>query len=371
MTAGAGSEPRPVTVVGVDGSGRTYGGEKALAGADAIYGSGRILSLLANRTTDCEWLARARAWPSPFSDGLAELQERRSRGESVVVLATGNPMHHGIGGSLARRIGPDAVRAHPAPGAYALAAARLGWPLEDVGCLTLHGGAPSGRSVESLAQWIAPGRRLIALTSDASTAGEVAAWLTTRGFGPSRLTVLELIGGDRERIRRVTAADFDCDGIDPLNTLAIECEAVEGATWHPLIAGLPDDDFDHDGQMTKSEVRALTVAGLRPRPGATLWDVGAGCGSVGIEWLRLSPAGRVFAIEPREERRAMIESNAARFGIRLEIVAGPAPEALRHLPTPDCVFIGGGLTTPELTDAVWNAVAPGGTVAANAVTREG
>ena len=356
---------RRVVVLGADAGGRMgKGAREALARAETVFGPRRLLDGL-------ETGAERVTWPSPLARGLDMLEAQQAGGRHVAVIASGDPMHFGIGAVLAARLGPAVLDVRPSPSAFSLAAARLGWALEGVACVSLHGGEAMGRGVATLAQHAAPGRRVIALTTDGDTPGEVAAWLTARGFGASRLAVLERMGAADERVRGAVAEGFALDTIDPLNTLAIECVAASDATWHPLVSGLPDDAFAHDGQLTKAEIRALTVARLMPRPGATLWDVGAGSGSVGLEWLRLSPGGRLVAIEPREDRRAMIAANLARFGLRADIVAGEAPAALRGLPAPDVAFVGGGVSMPDVAEAVWAALPPGGTIGANAVTLEG
>ena len=336
----------------------------ALDGAEIVYAPAR---LAAGRRDP-----RVRPWPSPFSEGVDVVERERAAGRRVAVLATGDPMHFGIGGTLARRLGADALDVRPAPSAFSLAAARLGWPLEDLGCLSLHGTGARGRGVEALAQWVAPGRRLLALSADGGTPAAAARWLAVRGLGASTVTVLERMGMEGERVRSARADAFGLDGIDPFNAIALECVAAPGARWHPLAAGLPDEAFEHDGRITKRDVRAMTLARLRPRPGGVLWDVGAGSGAVGVEWLRLSSGGRVHAVEPREDRRAMIARNAASFGLAgIGIVAGAAPDALEGLPRPDAVFIGGGIDTPGLAEACVEALPPGGTLVANAVTLEG
>ena len=252
-----------------------------------------------------------------------------------------------------------------------MAAARLGWPLEATACVSLHGSDEGGRGVASLAQTVAPGRRILALSRDEATPAAVARWLSEQGFGRSTVTVLECLGGPGERVRRGRADALELNDVAPLNTVAIQCVADPDAAWHPLVSGLPDKAFLHDGQLTKEEVRALTVARLAPRPGGTMWDIGAGSGSVGLEWLRLSPGGTLVAIEPKVERCERIAANAERFGLPVRVVQAAAPEGLDGLPSPDCVFIGGGLTSEGVVAAAWNALSSAGTLGANAVTLEG
>ena len=303
------------------------------------------------------------AWQSPFEDSLQALSKHQGR--RVTVLATGDPMHFGVGATLAREM-PDAIAAVvPAPGAFSLTAARMGWALQDVTCLTLH-----GRLAEQIYLHLFPGARLVILSENRDTPARVAALLTTRGFGASRLTVLEHMGGPRESRREGLAKEWGDGPVADLNTIAVECAAWPEAAVYSLVQGLPDDAFEHDGQMTKREVRAATLAALAPLPGQLLWDVGAGCGSVGIEWMRAG--GRAIGIDPDAGRAAMAARNAAALGVPgLEIVIGAAPAALDGLEAPDTVFIGGGIATDGLFDACWDALRPGGRLVANTVTIEG
>lgn len=304
-------------------------------------------------------------WPSP----LVELVERllEHRGRRVCVLATGDPLWYGVGTLLARHVPAEERVILPAPGSVSLACARLGWPVAEIEAVTLH-----GRPLALLQPAIQPGARLIVLSEDATTPGKVAALLTARGFGPSRVTVLEHMGGARERRLETVAEAFDLSDLADFNTLAIACIAGPEAHLLPRTPGLPDAAFRHDGQMTKREVRAATLAALMPAPGALLWDVGAGCGSVAIEWLRCDPRNRAVAIEPRADRRALIADNATALGTPgLRIVAGRAPAALDGLPAPDAVFLGGGLTEPGLVERCWEALPRHGRLVANAVTLEG
>jgi len=255
----------------------------------------------------------------------------------------------------------------PATSAFALACARLGWSRAEVETLTLH-----GRPLELLQPAVQPGQRLLLLSDDAATPGAVAALLTARGFGPSRLVVLEHMGGPRERRVDGTAEAWTAHDLADFNTLAVECIAGPAAVVLPRAPGLPDDAFRHDGQLTKCEVRAVTLSALAPVPGALLWDVGAGCGSISVEWMRAAPRARAVAVERRADRLTLLADNAAALGVPdLEIVEGVAPDALRGLPPPDAVFLGGGLSDPLIFTACWAALAPGGRLVANAVTLEG
>ena len=304
-------------------------------------------------------------WPSPLRllvDTIAGMKDRR-----VCVLATGDPMCFGIGTTLARRVPLDEMLIVPAPSAQSLAAARLGWPAHETRLLTLH-----GRPLDLLNAFIQPGARLIILAENAATPAAVAGRLAARGYGASRVVVLEHMGGPRERAVEGTAAAWNhAPGAD-LNTIAVDCAAGPDAAFLPPVPGLPDSAYRHDGQLTKRAVRAATLAALGPGPGQLLWDVGAGSGAIGIEWMRADPLARAIAIEPKAGRRALIAENAAALGTpRLAIVAGEAPDALHDLEPPDAVFVGGGITTPGLVQTCWKALRPGGRLVANVVTVEG
>lgn len=305
------------------------------------------------------------AWPRPLPALLDAIAARRGR--RVCVLATGDPMHFGIGVTLVRRFGHGEMTIVPGVSAFSLAAARLGWPLAEVACLTVH-----GRPLELILPALQPGRRILALSHDGGTPAAAAALLRRHGWGDSRLVALAHMGGPEEIRIEATAADWTANAVPDFNTLAIDLQASAQARVLPLVPGLPDDAFRHDGKLTKRAVRAATVAALAPGPGQVLWDVGAGCGSVAIEWLRAAPAGRALAIEPVADRRAMIADNALTLGTpQIEVVDGRAPAVLRGLPTPDAVFVGGGITTPGVLEACWTALAPGGRLVANVVTLEG
>lgn len=288
------------------------------------------------------------------------------RGQSTCVLATGDPFHYGVGAELARLIPTDEIVCHPQPSAFSLAAARLGWSLPDCECVSLH-----GRALERIIPVLQPGARILALSWDGSTPGRIAELLKARGMGASTITVLEAMGGPRERIRRADANRFDMAGIDPLNTMAVEVVAPQGARVVPLTPGLTDSWFENDGQLTKAEMRALTLAAIAPKAGELLWDIGLGAGSVGIEWCLRHPRNRCIGIEERPERAERAQRNAQELGATaLDIRIGQAPEALVDLPAPDAVFIGGGASEPGVFDAAWTALKPGGRLVVNAVTLE-
>jgi precorrin-6Y C5,15-methyltransferase (decarboxylating) len=280
------------------------------------------------------------------------------------VLASGDPFFYGVGSTLAALVSTDEMVAVPSPSAFSLAAARLGWALPETALISLH-----GRGVDRIRPHLHPGARLLALTSDAEGPAALARLLDETGFGATRLTVLEALGGSRERVRGTTAAKFDLGGITELNTVAIEVAAAPGARIIAYGAGLADELFEHDGQITKREIRAVTLAALAPLNGELLWDVGAGAGSVAIEWLLAHPSMRGIAIEARGDRTARIRRNAAALGVPdLEVKEGAAPDALAGLPTPDAVFVGGGASTSGVLDAAVTALRPGGRLVVNAVT---
>lgn len=300
------------------------------------------------------------AWPVPFSDGLAILDG--FAGRRVAVLASGDPFWFGAGSVIARRYPRDAWRALPGRSVFSLAAALLGWPLEKTPCLGLHA-APLTR----LRPQLAPGARLIVTLRDGAALTELGACLTGYGFGASRLTVMEALGGPEERITE-TRADGDLAGFSHPLCVAVDV-AGEGAVLS-CTAGLDDGFFATDGVMTKRPVRALTLSALAPRPGERLWDIGGGSGSIGIEWLLSHPANEALAIEPRADRIALIRSNAAALGAdRLHVVEGKAPDVLDGLPIPDAVFVGGGLSE-ALLDHLFATLPPGTRLVANAVTLE-
>jgi precorrin-6B C5,15-methyltransferase / cobalt-precorrin-6B C5,C15-methyltransferase len=285
------------------------------------------------------------------------------RGRRIVVLASGDPMFHGIGATLVRLLGPSSVRVIPHPSAASLAAARLGWALADVEVLSLVSGDTS-----AVRRLLNPGRRVLVLSRDASTPAALASEAAAAGFADARIVVLEQLGGPGERRVEGVAGQWAAPPGDPLNVVAIECVAGPEIS---VMSGLPDDAYVSDGQLTKREVRAVTLALLSPAPGRLLWDVGAGSGSIGIEWMRAHRSCRAVAVEPDPARVANIRTNAANLGVPgLRVVEGRAPEALSGLPTPDTIFIGGGLTRDGVLDGCLAALRPGGRLVANAVTVE-
>jgi precorrin-6Y C5,15-methyltransferase (decarboxylating) len=351
-----------LTIVGIGEDGLAGLGDAAkaaIAGADHVFGGARHLELAAPAIK-----GSVHPWQSPFSASIDAVLALR--GQPVCVLASGDPFQHGVGATLARHTRPDEMRVYPHPSSFSLAAARLGWPLQDVLSLSLH-----GRPLDLIRPHLHPGTRILALTSDEHGPAQLAALLTEAGFGISIVTVLEALGGPNETIRSHVAMNFALDGINPLNLCAISVVALPGARVLPLTSGLDDALFEHDGQITKREIRALTLSALAPRRGETLWDIGAGSGSIAIEWMLADPSLRAVAIEADGERASRIARNAASFGVPdLTIISGTAPEALAGLEPPHAVFIGGGGSDPGVLDAAIAALRPGGRLVANAVTLE-
>lgn len=347
-----------LTIVGVgeDGAaGLSAAGREALAQAELVMGSARHLSLLPALTSPTI------EWPVPFADGVARLLEHRGR--RVTMLASGDPFWFGAGTSVTRHLDRGEWVAYPAPSSFAHAAARLGWPIEDTACLGLHA-AP----LERLRPHLAPGRRVLALLRNGETVQALTRYLTRQGFGQSMLHVLEALGGPRERMRHARAESLSFADIAHPVAVGIEVEG-EGPTL-PTATGIADDFFKSDGQMTKRPVRALTLSALAPRAGELLWDIGAGSGSIGIEWLLTHPANRAVACEADPARAERSRANAMALGVdRLEVVLGRAPEVLPDGPDPDAVFVGGGLSD-ALLGALWTRLPPGTRLVANAVTLE-
>ncbi|MET3926281.1 precorrin-6y C5,15-methyltransferase (decarboxylating) subunit CbiE [Devosia sp. 2618] len=351
-----------LTIVGIGEEGLPGIGdaaEAAIAEAEFVFGGARHLELAASAI-----IGEPRPWLSPFSDSVAAIIALRGR--KVCVLASGDPFHYGVGATLSRHIDASQMVVHPHPSSFSLAAARLGWPLQDVQTLSLH-----GRPLDLIRPHLHPGARILALTSDEHGPAQLAKLLTDAGFGISIIAVLEALGGPSETVRSHVAMSFALTDIDPLNICAISVVALPGARILPLTPGLEDALYEHDGQITKRDVRALTLSALAPRRGETLWDIGAGSGSIAIEWMLADPSLRAVAVEMHPDRAARIARNAMTFGVPdLKIITGTAPEALSGLDAPHAVFIGGGGSDPGLLDAAVSALRPGGRLVANAVTLE-
>ncbi len=350
-----------LTIIGIEEDG--FAGLSSLAiekihQADVIFGGKRHLAMMDNVAV------RKIEWAQPFSESMIEI--KANAGKNVVVLASGDPQWFGVGSTLARHFSAEIMENIPARSSFSLAAAKLNWSLAKVQTLTLH-----GRPFANLARFVAPNARLLVLSNNGETPKMIVDYLLRQGFGQSKIWVMEHLGGEKERIRQNAAAEFDLDDIADLNIVAIDCIGAAQSNWHSLAPGLPDEAFCHDGQLTKSVVRAATLAALKPYSGAMLWDVGAGCGSIGIEWMRAAPNARAIAVEPNATRCRLIEKNAANLGVPgLQIVSASAPGCLHELARPDAIFIGGGLTQNEMFETCWQALPVGGILVANGVTLE-
>jgi precorrin-6Y C5,15-methyltransferase (decarboxylating) len=354
--------PKWLTIVGIGEDGLAGLGDEAkrlIAEAEIVFGGKRHLALVTSLAK-----GEQRPWPVPFDAGMADVLALAGR--RVCVLASGDPFFHGVGATLARKVEPQKMHVIPAPSAISLAAARLGWALQDIEMVSLH-----GRPLDLIRPLLQPNARILALTSDADAPAAIARLLTELDFGASRLTVLEALGGPNEKQRSARADAFDLGDINPLNVLALELESTPEARILPLTIGRADHLFEHDGQITKHDIRAITLAALAPRRGELLWDIGAGSGSIGIEWMLAHLSMRAIAIEADPARAARIERNAAHCGVPgLVVVQGPAPKALAGLATPDAIFIGGGGSVSGVLNAAIKALRSGGRLVANAVTLE-
>jgi precorrin-6B C5,15-methyltransferase / cobalt-precorrin-6B C5,C15-methyltransferase len=347
-----------LSLIGIGEDGALSPAARALVNeATLVIGGARHLALLGPTR------AEQRPWPSPLAQAMQDIFARR--GQPTVVLASGDPFFYGVGDLIARYVSFDEITCLPSLSAFALVAARLCWSLQDCALISLH-----GRALERIMPHLQPSRRVIALSWDETTPLRVAELLAARGFGPSKIHVLENLGGPRERISRFGATEAPPEDIGPLNTIAIELVAESRARVLPLTPGLPDDWFEHDGQITKRDIRAITLAALAPRKGERLLDIGAGSGSIGIEWMLSEPANRATAIEADPTRAARIARNAASLGVPdLEIICARAPEALAGLAAPDAIFIGGGANAVVL-EAAWDLLPRYGRIVINAVTLE-
>lgn len=349
-----------VVGIGEDGlPGLSQVASKLVEKAEVLVGGSRHLSMLPENDTRKKII-----WSSPIVISVEEIIQRR--GQSVCILASGDPMCFGIGVTLTRRIPISEITIIPAPSAFSLACSRLGWALQEVETLSL-----AARPISVLHPIIYPGARLLILSEGRNTPQIVAQTLANRGFGRSKITVLEYMGGQRENIVQGIAQEWTNTQVASLNTIAVECIADADILHLSRIAGLPDIAYHHDGQLTKREIRAITLAALAPIPGQTLWDIGAGCGSISVEWMRTHSRCWAIAIEKNESRLDYIADNAASLGTpNLRIIHGEAPAVLQGLEPPDAVFIGGGATTAGLFDTCWQALRMGGRLVANAVTVE-
>ena len=362
MTGGGATCPaKPwLSIVGLgeDGiDGLSAVARRLVSSAELVVGGRRHLELAGSLIG-----GRSLAWPSPIAGAMSDILAMRGR--PVVVLASGDPFHYGVGDMLMRSVPADETICLPQPSSFSLAASRLGWSLQDIAPVSLH-----GRALEGIVRHLQPGARIVALSWDGETPGRLARLLSQRGMGESKLTVLESLGGPQERIRRATAQGFALADVVALNIVALEVVAAPGARIIPLAAGLDDSLFEHDGQLTKRDIRAVTLSSLAPQQGELLWDVGLGAGSIAIEWLLRHPSLRAIGIEESAARAARAMRNAATLGTPdLQIVQKSAPAAFDGLPAPDAIFVGGGLSDPGLLDAAWSALKPGGRMVANAVS---
>lgn len=356
------TQQRWLAIVGIgeDGvDGLSPVARQLIGAAEVVFGGERHLTL-AQSLIKGAW----HAWPSPIEDAFPRILA--CRGRPVAVIASGDPNHFGIGRQLAGLVAADEIVCLPQPSAFSLAAARMGWALQDVETISLH-----GRDLNGIVRYLHPGARILALSWDGTTPDKLARLLVERQLGQSRLTVLERMSGPHERIHHSTAAEGFAAPSNPLNTIALEVIGSPSTPTPGFANGLSDDLFANDGQLTKREVRAITLSSLSPRHGELLWDIGLGAGSVAIEWLLAHRSLRAIGIEERADRTGNAARNAAALGTPdLQIVTGRAPEALAGLPAPDAVFIGGGLTDGVL-DPAWAALKSGGRMVANAVTLEG
>ncbi|MEZ5648696.1 MAG: precorrin-6y C5,15-methyltransferase (decarboxylating) subunit CbiE [Alphaproteobacteria bacterium] len=349
--------------LGEDGlTGLSPAAQALLATAETIVGGPRHFALLQDflDRPDVEQLI----WKNPFIKTVEDIRVRRGR--RVAVVASGDPMHYGAGVTLARYF-PGEALVLPTIGSVTLACARLGWPVSDVEVVTVH-----GRPLERILLHVTPGARLLVLSEDAETPKKLAHLLTEHRYGPSTLTVFERLGGPKERCIEDSAECWNAPPGDDLNLVAVTCTAMPKTHVLSRVSGLPDDAFIHDGQLTKREVRAATIAALKPMPEQILWDIGAGCGSIAIEWMRAPGRPKAIAIEQDKDRAALIAKNAMHMGVPdLKIIVDPVPKALRDLPAPHAIFIGGGITTTDLIRNCWDALQPSGRLVANVVTAEG
>ncbi len=362
MSAETRSRTAWLTIVGIGEDGVAGLGDEAkrrIAEAGFVFGGRRHLALAGTLAK-----GELRPWSMPFDIEMRDVMALADK--PVCVLASGDPFFHGVGATLAKKVPAAEMQVIPAPSSVSLAAAKLGWALQEVETISLH-----GRPIDLIRPLLHPRARILALTSDGAAPMAVAGLLAGLGFGASRLAVLEALGGPDETLRRARADAFAIEKVNPLNVLAIEVESSRDARILPLTSGLADGLFEHDGQITKREVRAVTLSALAPRRGELLWDIGAGSGSIAIEWMLSHPSLRAVAIEANAGRAARIRRNAAACGVPgLGIVQGTAPQELDGLETPDAIFIGGGGSDEGVLEAATGALRPGGRLVANAVTLE-
>ncbi|AMJ62622.1 bifunctional cobalt-precorrin-7 (C(5))-methyltransferase/cobalt-precorrin-6B (C(15))-methyltransferase [Bosea sp. PAMC 26642] len=350
-----------LALIGLGEDGRAGLSPEALAAlddAEIVFGGERHIALVGAVPGEL------RAWPQPFRNALPAILAERGR--KVCVLATSDPFHYGIGAGLTKAIPAQEMRIIPQISSFAMACTRMRWPQEECALVSLH-----GRTLYRIVPHLQPGARILALSWDETTPRAVAELMSARGLGASRIVVMEALGGPQERVRETRADAFAFDDIVPLNMIAVDVAAGRDSRILPLAPGLDEDWFAHDGQITKSEIRAITISALAPRGGELLWDVGAGSGSVAIEWCQRHLRNRAVAFEAKPERAHRITRNKVELGGLSVEVVGAAPEGFAGRPAPDAVFIGGGLTVEGLFEGAWTALKPGGRLVANVVTIEG
>jgi precorrin-6Y C5,15-methyltransferase (decarboxylating) len=364
----SGSEARPSDApapwlaligLGEDGpAGLCPEAKAALEEAEFVFGGDRHIALVGSVPGEL------RPWPQPFRNALPQILAERGR--KVCVLATSDPFHYGIGNSLARAIPAQEMKIIPQLSSFSMACTRMRWPQEECALVSLH-----GRTLYRIVPHLQPGARILALSWDETTPRAVAELMTARGLGASRIVVMEQLAGPDERVRETRADAFSFDDVVPLNLIAVEVAANRDSRIMPLAPGLDEEWFAHDGQITKSEIRAITISALAPRGGELLWDVGAGSGSIAVEWCQRHVRNRAVAFEAKPERAHRISRNKVELGGLSVEVVGAAPEGFTGRAAPDAVFIGGGLTVEGLFEAAWAALKPGGRLVANVVTIEG
>lgn len=334
--------------------------------SEIVLGGERHLKMLPK-----DWEGERIVWSSPIREAVSKIVSWRPEDsasvQKVAIMASGDPLCYGIATKLLRHLPIEEIWIKPALTTFSLMCSRIGWSLPDVETLTIH-----GLPLEMLHPFVQPGAKLLVLSKGEESPEQAAKLLCARGFGKSIITVLEHLGGRKERQFSGPADSWNHPEGAALNAMAIECIPESNATILSRIPGLPDEAFFHDGQLTKREIRAVSLSRLMPVVDQVLWDVGAGCGSVAIEWMRTSPRCRAVAIEKSKSRLKLIEQNSQELGVpMLQIISGSAPEVLADLPAPDAIFIGGGLSSGNLLQTCWNALKPGGRLVANAVTLEG
>ena len=348
--------------VGEDGwNGLSKAAQQAVESADIIFGGARHLAFLPKSS------AVQVTWQSQISQSIDELLAQHRGRSMVTVLASGDPMLYGVGALLTRRLNPSEYQVIPQVSAHSLACARLGWPIAETSLISLV-----NSPVETIVRYLFQGQRLVIYSRDGSTPGSVARLLVEYGYSRSQITVLERMGGPAERRQDGIASSWRSSDCADLNVIAVICVADPGVRPLSTVPGLPDDAFETDGQLTKREVRAITLARLAPLPGQTLWDVGAGTGTIGIEWMRTHVSCRCIAFEERPDRAQRITANAMHLGVpALQVALGTAPSTFEGAPPPDAIFVGGGVATPKLLETCWDRLPSGGRLVANAVTVPG